>query len=63
LPASATNEPRAIAGDRVASGKEAIGKWGVMHMHSGFWLDCDLGSFTVLMIGISAVSLLALSAF
>jgi hypothetical protein len=34
-----------------------------MHMQSGLWLDYDLGSLTVLMIGISAVALLALGGF
>jgi hypothetical protein len=36
---------------------------GFMHMQSGLWLDYDLGSLTVLMIGISAVALLALGGF
>jgi hypothetical protein len=34
-----------------------------MHMQSGLWLDYDLGSLSVLMIGISAVALLALGGF
>jgi hypothetical protein len=34
-----------------------------MHMQSGLWLDCDLGSLTVLIIGTSAVAWLALSIF
>jgi hypothetical protein len=34
-----------------------------MHMQSGLLLDYDLGSLTALMIGISAVALLALGGF
>jgi hypothetical protein len=34
-----------------------------MYIQNGLWLDCDLGSLTVLIIGISAVSVLALSVF
>jgi hypothetical protein len=34
-----------------------------MHIKSAPWLDYDLGSLTVLLIGISAVSLLAFSSF
>jgi hypothetical protein len=34
-----------------------------MHMQRGLWLDNDLGSLTVLIIGISAVALLAFSGF
>jgi len=34
-----------------------------MHKQSGLWLDCDFGSFAVLLIGISAVSMLALGTF
>ena len=34
-----------------------------MHVKSAPWLDYDLGSFTVLLIGISAVSLLAFNGF
>jgi hypothetical protein len=34
-----------------------------MHTHSGLWLDYDLGSLTALIIGISAVALLAFSGF
>jgi hypothetical protein len=30
---------------------------------SALWRDCDLGSLTVLLIGISAVSLLAFNGF
>jgi hypothetical protein len=33
-----------------------------MHIQSRLWLDCDIGSFAVLIIGISAVSMLALGA-
>jgi hypothetical protein len=36
---------------------------GVMHMQRGLWLDNDLGSLTVLLIGISVVALLAFSGF
>jgi hypothetical protein len=36
---------------------------GVMGVNSPFRLDCDLGSLTVLFLGISAVSLLAFSGF
>jgi hypothetical protein len=31
---------------------------GIMHMQSGGWLDCDLGSFSGLTIGIAALALL-----
>jgi hypothetical protein len=34
-----------------------------MYIQNGLWLDYDLGSLTVLIIGISAVSVLALSVF
>jgi hypothetical protein len=34
-----------------------------MHLRSGLWRDYDLGSLTLLMIGISTVALLALSGF
>jgi hypothetical protein len=34
-----------------------------MHVKSAPWLDCDLGSLTVLLIGIDAVSLLAFGGF
>jgi hypothetical protein len=34
-----------------------------MHMQSSLWRDYDLGSLTLLMIGISSVALLALSGF
>jgi hypothetical protein len=34
-----------------------------MHKQNGIWLDCDLASLTVLFVGISAVSWLALNAF
>jgi hypothetical protein len=33
---------------------------GAMHIR-GLWLDCDLASLAVLLVGICAVSLLALS--
>ena len=36
---------------------------GVMHANSPCRLDCDLGSLAVLLLGISAVSLLAFSGF
>ncbi len=32
-----------------------------MHAKTAYWLDLDLGSLTALLIGISAVSLLAFS--
>jgi hypothetical protein len=34
-----------------------------MHKQSGLWLDCELGSLAVLIIGISSVALLVLSGF
>jgi len=34
-----------------------------MHIQSRLWLDCDISSFAVLIVGISAVSMLALGAF
>jgi hypothetical protein len=49
---------------RVASGNAAIGNWGTpMHNKNALWLDCDLASLAMLLIGISAVSLLAVSTF
>ncbi len=36
---------------------------GVMHIFSALRLDCDLSSLTVLLIGISAISLMALIGF
>jgi hypothetical protein len=33
---------------------------GVMYKSPALWLDCDLSSFTMLLIGIGAVSLMAL---
>jgi len=49
---------------RVASGNAAIGSWGTpMHNKNGLWLDCDLASLAMLLIGISTVSLLAVSTF
>jgi hypothetical protein len=34
-----------------------------MRIQRALWLDCDLGSLTVLVIGICAVSLLAFGGF
>jgi hypothetical protein len=34
-----------------------------MHAKRVLWLDCDLGTLAVLLIGISAVSTLAFSGF
>jgi hypothetical protein len=34
-----------------------------MRVQRALWLDCDLGSLAVLMIGVCAVSLLAFSGF
>ena len=36
---------------------------GIMHAKRVLWLDLDLGSLTALLIGISAVSVLAFSGF
>ena len=43
------------------SGKRRIESGGIMHAKRVHILDCDLGALTVLLIGISAVSLLAFS--
>jgi hypothetical protein len=62
--ARATNELGATTvGDRIAPQQRGGSKGRIMHMQSSLWRDYDLGSLTLLMIGISSVALLALSGF
>jgi len=48
---------------RGSDGKRRIEKGDIMHANRVHILDCDLGALTVLLIGVSAVSILAFVGF
>ena len=55
---------RATTGDRAGGEVARLVRLGAfMRIQRALWLDCDLGSLTVLVIGVCAVSLLAFGGF
>jgi hypothetical protein len=55
---------RAATGDRAGGEVVRLVRLGAfMRIQRALWLDCDLGSLMVLVIGVCAVSLLAFGGF